>query len=60
MPLPSIHSEARLQEGKWGERPLRSIKNRMSGMQCGIVSFAATHDVNLSPTTSEILEEKDK
>ena len=60
VPLTSIHSEARLQEGKWGERPLRSIKNRMSGMQCGIVNFAAAHDVNLSPTTSEILEEKDK
>lgn len=57
VPLPVIRSDARLMEGEWNDRPTRTIKNRLSGISCGVVSWSAEHLINNSPINSELIEE---
>lgn len=55
--LPIVESSARVMEGNWNDRPTRTIKNRLSGISCGVVSWSAEHLINNSSVKSEHIEE---
>lgn len=54
------HSETRLMEGSWDDRPTRPIKVKLGGVTSGIVNTSATHRVNHPSVKSDILEETEE